>query len=204
MKNRFRVMLALTLMICLCAAAAAAGTWTVPSNNGSSGNSSSGYGGYTTTARLIEDLATRSGPSTTYTGCGSYRMKGQTVTVLSRAFDNGGVQWVEVEFMYNGGYRRAWTGVKRISISSSALSRLPEDNGASFLGYGTVTGRVSPRFGPSSMHAPYGDRDYVSGNQVAVIREENGYYLTESWITDSDGRDRILRSWLPAGMVNVY
>ena len=37
-----------------------------------------------------------------------------------------------------------------------------------------------------------------------LIREENGYYLTESWITDSDGRDRILRSWLPADMVNVY
>ena len=204
MKKRFCMMLAMMLILCLCAGAAVAGTWTVPSNNGSSGSSQQGSGGYTTTARLVEDLATRSGPSTSYTGCGSYRMKGQTVTVLGRAFDNGGVQWVEVEFSYNGGYRRAWTGVKRLSISASALARLPEETGAFFLGYGTVTGRVSPRFGPGSMYAPYGDRDYVSGNQVAVIREENGYYLTESWITDNDGKQRILRSWLPTNMVNVY
>ena len=96
------------------------------------------------------------------------------------------------------------SSVRCVPSTVAALARLPEDTGATFLGYGMVTGRVSPRFGPSSMHAPYGDRDYVSGNQVAVIREENGYYLTESWITDSDGRDRILRSWLPADMVNVY
>lgn len=193
----------LAMVMCLMLAGAAANAWNVPRNNGSSSSGGSNSYGYSTTAKLTDDLATRSGPSTTYTGCGTYKMKGKTVTVLKRAFDNGGVQWVEVEFEYNGGYRRAWTGVKRLSISSSSLASLPEETGDSFIGYGTFNGQVSPRFGPSSMHATYGDRTYYRGNQVAVIDAENGYYLVESWITEKDGKERILRSWVPEDKVNV-
>ena len=164
-----------------------------------SGSYSSGSGSYSTTAKLIEDLATRSGPSTEYTGCGSYKMKGQTVTVLSRAYDKGGVMWVEVEFSYGGGHRRAWTGAKRLNISSSQLAKLPEEDAFSYLGYGTITASVAPRFGPGSIYASYGDRNFYKGDRVVVIAEANGYYKTECYHTDG----KILRSWVPTDNVRL-
>ena len=149
--------------------------------------------------QLIEDLATRSGPSTEYTGCGSYRMNGEFVTALARAYDKGGVLWVEVSFSYGGGYRRAWTGAKRLDISENQLMRLPEDDHSTFLGYGTVTGTTVPRFGPSSLYATYSDRNFRSGDQVAVIRYQDGFYMVECYHTDG----KILRSWIPENSVRM-
>ena len=189
----------LALALCLMSSGAlAAGGWSVPSKNsgGSSGYSSSGS--YSTTAELIDDLATRSGPSTEYSGCGSYKMKGQTVTVLSRAFDKGGVLWVEVEFSYGGGYRRAWTGAKRLDISSSRLEKLPEDYFYA-LGNGTITATAAPRFGPGSFYSTYGDRNFYRGDRVVVIAEVNGYYLTECYQNDGS----ILRSWVSTSNIQL-
>jgi len=192
MKKMISVMAA--MVICLMSACAFAGGWTVPG-----GNSDSGYSDWSgISAQLIEDLATRSGPSTTYTGCGSYKMKGQYVTVLSRAYDNGGVLWVEVEFSYGGGYRRAWTGAKRLNISSSALARIPEIDMNAWLGYGTISRTVSPRFGPGTLYATYGDRDFHRGDQVAVIRYDGGYCLVERYHSGGN----ILRCWVPASDVD--
>lgn len=187
----------LAFCLCLACVTAFAGGWTVP-NNHTSGTG--GYSGaYSVQVRLVEDLATRSGPSTRYTGCGSYRMNGQYVTAVSRAYDDGGVMWVEVEFSYGGGYRRAWTGAKRLDISSSQLRNLPEQNAYSYIGYGTVNTGTAPRFGPDSLFAAYGDRDYRRGDRVAVIATENGYYMVESYHTDG----KILRSWIPCSSVNL-
>ena len=184
-------------MICLTAAGAGASGWSVPSNhsNGSSGSTGRSCSGIS--VQLIEDLATRSGPSTTYTGCGSYKMKGQYVTALSRAYDNGGVLWVEIEFSYGGGYRRAWTGAKRLDISACQLASLPEEDFSSFLGYGTIALMTTLRFGPGSIYSSYGDRNLYKGDQVAVIRAENGYYLVEFYHTDG----HILRCWIPTSAV---
>ena len=198
MKKMMCVLVA--VILALTGSCALAGTWIVPTN-GNSGSSSQESSGVKAT--LTDDLATRSGPSTSYTGCGSYKMKGQQVTVLSRAFDNGGVQWVEVEFTYNGGYRRAWTGVKRLNISSSKLAQVPEEDPNSYIGYGSVNARVSPRFGPGSLFATYGDRDYSRGDRVVAIKSVNGYYMVESWHTEKDGVQRILRCWIPEGNVNL-
>ena len=71
---------------------------------------------YAISAKLTEDLATRSGPGTVFTGCGSYRMKGQTVTALSYAYDKGGVLWVEIEFTYGGAYRLTSGNPKTLEI----------------------------------------------------------------------------------------
>ncbi|MBQ3279746.1 MAG: hypothetical protein IJG94_11395 [Clostridia bacterium] len=180
-------------MICVMASGASAGGWTVPNNH--SGSTGSGwYSGIT--VQLIEDLATRSGPSTTYTGCGSYKMKGQYVTALARAYDNGGVLWVEVEFSYGGGYRRAWTGAKRLDISASQLASLPETY-YSLIGYGTITCMTVPRFGPGSIYSTYSDRNLYRGDMVAVITEADGYYLVECYHTDG----HILRCWIPVSSV---
>ena len=181
------------MVICMMSACAFAGGWTVPGGYSDSDDS----GGYGISAQLIDDLATRSGPSTTYTGCGSYRMKGQYVTALFRAYDNGGVLWVEVEFSYGGGYRRAWTGAKRLNLSSSALAKIPEMDMNAYLGYGKINTTVSPRFGPGTLYAAYGDRDLHRGDQVAIIQSDSGYYLIERYHTDG----HILRCWVPASAV---
>ena len=195
--KRKAVFLVLSIIItCLICSSACEKGWTVP-NNHTSGSSNHSYG-FGITVKLIEDLSTRSGPSTSYTGCGTYKMNGQNVTALSRAYDDGGVLWIEVEFSYNGGYRRAWTGAKRLDISTSQLRSLRDEESMSFIGYGTVNARVAPRFGPDSLYASYGDRDYYRGDRVAVIAVENNYYLVESYHTDG----RILRSWIPCEKVN--
>lgn len=194
MKKIIAVIITLVLACGIFAGASANG-WTVPGNSGSySGGSYS-----TVQAKLIEDLATRSGPSTQYTGCGSYRMKGQYVTVISRAFDNGGVQWAQVEISYGGSVRRMYTGVKRLSISSSELSRVREENMNSFIGYGRVTSTVNPKWGPGSWYATYTDRTIYSGSQVAVITSENGFYQVELYHTDG----KVLRCWIPTGNVSL-
>lgn len=196
MKRRVFLLILSIMMVCLICSSAYAKGWTVPNNHSSgSGNHSYGFG---ITVKLIEDLATRSGPSTSYTGCGTYKLNGQYVTALSRAYDDGGVLWVEVEFSYNGGYRRAWTGAKRLDISTSQLKNLPDEDSISLIGYGTVNARVAPRFGPDSLYASYGDRDYYRGDRVAVIAVENKFYLVESYHTDG----KILRSWIPCEKVN--
>ncbi len=188
--------LAAVLVLCIMCANAFAGTWSVPNNHGSGASSENSY---SVSAKLIDDLATRSGPSTSYTGCGSYKMKGQYVTVLSRAYDYGGVLWVEIDFSYGGGYRRAWTGAKRLNLSVSQLNNLPEEDGMTYIGYGTVNKAVNPRFGPGSLYSTYSDRPYRRGDRVVVIDSDNDYYLVESYHTDGN----ILRCWIPSSDVNL-
>ena len=198
MKKIICSVLVLMMTCLLFTGAGASGDWTVPNNHSPNKDNGSGRGNYYgISVQLIEDMATRSGPSTTYTECGSYRMKGQYDTALSRSYDNGGVLWIEVEFSYGGGYRRAWTGAKRLDITSRQLASLPEEDFSSFLGYGTITSKTTPRFGPGSIYSTYSGRDLYKGDQVAVIRSENGYYLTECYHTDG----LVLRSWIPTSSV---
>lgn len=184
--------LCMLLLLIMTIVSASADDWVVPRNGSGSGyyyDDSSFYG---INARLVEDLATRSGPSTTYTGCGFYQMKGETVIVYSRKYDNGGVLWVEVEFTYGGGYRRAWTGAKRLNLSESQLASLPEENG-SFLGYGTILSRVTPRYGPGKLYSTHSEVMLNKGDLVAVIKEQDGFYLTECYLNNSNEK---FRSWI--------
>jgi len=184
--------LCMLLLLIMTIVSASADDWVVPRNGSGSGyyyDDSSFYG---INARLVEDLATRSGPSTTYTGCGFYQMKGETVIVYSRKYDNGGVLWVEVEFTYGGGHRRAWTGAKRLNLSESQLASLPEENG-SFLGYGTILSRVTPRYGPGTLYSTHSEVMLNKGDQVAVIKEQDGFYLTECYLNNSNEK---FRSWI--------
>ena len=58
---------------------------------------------------------------------------------------------------------------------------------------------MAPRFGPGSIYASYGDRNFYKGDRVVVIAEVNGYYKTECYHTDGN----ILRSWVPASNVRL-
>jgi len=147
---------------------------------------------YSISARLIEDLATRSGPGTVFTGCGSYRMKGQNVTALSYAYDKGGVLWVEIEFTYGGAYRRAWTGAKRLNVGAKQLTQLPYDEGGSYLGYGTIKSQATPRFGPGMMYSPYSGKDFYRGTQVAVITWSDSF-----WLVECQQGGEVFRCWIP-------
>ena len=100
-------------LICTLWTTAFAGSWVVPGPGGS-GASDGNYYPSGISVRLIDDLSTRSGPSTTYTECGTYRMKGQKVTVISRAFDNGGVQWAQVEIIY--GAELTYNGTEQTGV----------------------------------------------------------------------------------------
>lgn len=193
MKKRF-MFIAVMMVICMACTTVTAGGWEVPSNNRNGNAYSGGGSGYYLDARLVEDLATRSGPSTEYTGCGYYQMKGETVRAVSRAFDKGGVQWVAVEFSYSGATRRVYTGSQRLNLTDSQLAKLPEENMTVFIGYGTVQGNVNPKWGPGSWYVTYTDRTLYNGDRVAVISYENGFYMVECYQTNGE----ILRCWIPS------
>ena len=196
--KKILISIAMLMVICMSFNAAFAAGWVVPGgpNGGSSG--SGGSDGFYLNARLIEDLATRSGPSTQYTGCGYYQMKGETVRAVSRAFDNGGVQWIAVEFSYSGATRRVYTGSQRLNLTDRQLAQLPEEDMTVFIGYGTINTNVNPKWGPGTWYSTYTDRTLQKGTRVAVISYENGYYMVECYHTNGE----ILRSWIPSD--NVY
>ena len=153
---------------------------------------------YTCQVQLIDNLATRSGPGTQFTGCGSYTMKGKTVTALNCAYDKGGVLWVEIDFPYGGATRRAWTGAKRLKISNSQINNLYRGDYVAILGTGRITQRTAPFYGPGYYYAAYGDRDLRQGQSVTVIEYTNDFYQIECYHTDG----KILRCWVPAYAVD--
>ena len=74
----------------------------------------------------IDNLATRSGPGTSYKDTGKYMVKGQYIKVLSRAYDKpNGIWWVKCEIPYHGEIRVLWTGYKRFDKSSLPLETIP-------------------------------------------------------------------------------
>ena len=201
MERWFSVLVVIVLLFGCCSGQA--GGWTPPSNNHSA-VSSKGSSHYTIKVTVDQDkLATRTGPSIQYAGGGTLsNMKGRTVTVLSRAIDNGGVPWLEIELeYYSGAYRRCWIGAERLYLTDRQMERLAYDYD-SFLGYGTVNTNITPSVGPGKKYIAYKDYDYQRGNRVAVIVSLNDYYLVESMVYDQKtGEDKILRCWLPTSCI---
>ncbi len=74
----------------------------------------------------INKLATRKGPGTQYDGGGTYKVKGQQIKLLARAWD-GSIWWIKCEIPYKKEIRVLWTGYKRFDHSSFNLEDLPEE-----------------------------------------------------------------------------
>jgi len=74
----------------------------------------------------IDRLATRKGPGTQYDGGGTYKVKGQYIKVLAKAWD-GSIWWIKCEIPYKKETRVLWTGYKRFDPSSFSLDDLPEE-----------------------------------------------------------------------------
>ncbi len=96
-------------------------------------------------ATLNKRLATRTGPGTQYDEPGSFLSAGQTVFVLSKAYDQRNeIWWVQVEFSAGGNSYRAYTGTKR--FSDLDLNDLPEEyiRGTCYIPFASITGYYGP------------------------------------------------------------
>ncbi len=194
------VCLLLAILFCVTLATACADAYDVPLVNSSGpsyGTSNSGYVFPGIQAKMIDKLATRSGPSTEYTACGQIDLRGSYVTVYSLKYDINGVPWVEVE-INAGGLRRVWTGAKRLDLNDNQLRMLPMEDG-SFLGYGQFVSGAIPRSGPGAQYSIVTELTFAPGNQVAVLKEQNGFYLTECRISSGEK----LRSWVPVDVFSA-
>ncbi len=125
----------------------------------------------------VKNISTRTGPSTKYAEGGTYKLSGQYVRVLSRAWDaNNDIWWVEVEIHYNGEVRYLWTGYHRFDSTTLPLESIPiSDNTASSGGMQTFDGvwglavkNISTRTGPSTKYAEGGTYK-LSGQYVKVL-----------------------------------
>ena len=148
------------------------------------------------TAWLNQRMATRTGPGTKYDEPGTFfsgGWNGVQVRVLSRS-DNK--TWALVEFSYNGGLMRAYTGFKRLD------GVRPENVGTeTVLGTGYTEGSVTAYYGPGPNYLRM--KHDVPGNvSCDVIMEENGYLLVDyPYYTGETERSR---SWIPAGQLYGY
>ena len=74
--------------------------------------------------QAIMDISTRSGPSTKYQDTGTYKLKGQWLRILARAYDDENeIWWVQCVIPSNG--RALWTGYKRFDHSTLPLESIP-------------------------------------------------------------------------------
>ena len=178
----------LALAICLSVHCALAGNWSVP--GGSAGQT---VGNNTVTrvkTTFAEDsIATRTGPSQDYTGSGTmFHMKDRRAVALAQAVDASGICWV---------------GAKRLNLTDTQLKRLPYDYEFA-LGEGTINQTVALRMGPGSAYIVNKDYSFSKGTEVMVVASDGDYYIVERMVyNQEDGRELILRCWVPASCVTM-
>lgn len=140
----------------------------------------------------MEKLATRSGPATEYRETGTYEVKGESVRIISRAYDENDICWVQCEVLYRNELRRAYTGLKRFDTASFDLDDVPEEEP---LGdQAAVTTTSEAMYGPGGGYATYTDLTVDRGQTVTLIAIENDYAQVE-WETP----EQCYRAWVPVG-----
>lgn len=125
------------------------------------------------TGRTQQDLATRSGPSTSFTDMGVYRVKEEDVRIYSIAYDNNKVAWVQCEVSYGGMLRRVYTGFKRFDASTVDLSQVREEGDLADARIAIVDSGATLRDGPGALYSK--SKQNMTSTQVAVICVENGW-----------------------------
>ena len=141
-------------------------------------------------ATLRSKMATRSGPGTGYTDLGTYFSRGKKVTAVSKFYDTRNkIWWIQVDFPYRKGYRRAYTGHKRLTVS---LGQLPEEK---TLGRAALGERIVPSYGPGDKYDTY-TRSLAAGLEVTVCNQENGWVQIEY-----QNLKKLKRAWVPEGAV---
>ncbi len=158
----------------------------------------SGYDGESVLLQATDKLSTRNGPGTKYRDTGTYDLRGEYVTVLTREEDENGVCWVECEFTWRGELMRAYTGLKRFKCDdeSEIFYALPWYFDAKALR------TVPARYGPGEEYAVYDKLTMDKGQKVSFLRLENEWAQVE-WTTTKQS----YRVWVPLDAIdcpNLY
>jgi len=141
-------------------------------------------------ALAIDNLATRSGPSTVYTGSGTYNVKGENIWIFSLAYDNNDLCWVQCEVPYKNSLRRVFTGLKRFDAASLNLNGVPEERPDG--SQAKVTETSNAMYGPGVGYDTYSSLMVEKGQTVTIITIEDDYALVE-WTPAK----QICRAWAP-------
>ena len=139
----------------------------------------------------IDNLSTRSGPSTEYRPTGTYKVKGQWVRILSYAYDVNDVCWLQCEVPYGSKLRRVYTGLKRFDASTVDLTALVQEDPLTFVPV-KVLSTSNALFGPGDGYSEYDSLTVDKNKTVLVISIEGNYALVE-WKTTKQR----YRAWVP-------
>lgn len=146
-------------------------------------------------ALAIENLATRSGPSTKYRETGSYNVKGEYVLLVSLAYDENDLCWVQCEVLSGNKLRRVYTGLKRFDTGSFDIRDVPVEYPMDALVKVLSTSRAM--FGPGAGYDAYDSLTVDKGQTVNIITIENDYAQVE-WTTTKQS----YRAWVPVSTLN--
>lgn len=144
-------------------------------------------------AVLNQKMATRTGPSTAYTEDLGTHSQETTIVVFQQEMGSG-VPWALVEFEYRGGLYRAYTGMKRIDISSvPPWADQPQVT--------TIVNSATLYYGPGAKYVPLTYTLQI-GTKVEVYGNEQGYALID-YISPSVS-DKRVRSWISLSALQGY
>ena len=138
---------------------------------------------------LNQRMATRTGPATEYPEPGTFFAKGDRVRIISVAFDENNIPWVQVDLTAGRKHMRVYTGFKR--IADVKLNSIPRE-----FNYGIeqrLTQDYEPMCGPGTNYSAYG-YTLRKGRTVIVQDYENGYAMCDFY---SKSDDRWNRVWIP-------
>ena len=144
--------------------------------------------------RLNQRMATCSGPGTQYTELGSYFEAGTVVRAISAAYDGrNGIWWIQTEFTYMGVPRRAYTGIKRLDMTTS---QVPSE---SLIWSGVQVSTTSSVFwGPGYQYTQY-EFQVPAGTVGDVYQVEGNFAQLEYY----DGSGKLRRVWIPVDALSV-
>ena len=139
-------------------------------------------------ATLLRKIATRSGP-------GTFLKAGDTVEVISIAYDENDVAWVQVDFTVGKTRRRAYTGLSRIDAEAW---QIPVEK---VRGNRCVLDRnVTPRMGPGKEYVSVKDTTLRSGTPCTLILYEGEWAMIELTLENQP----VSRMWVPRTSLYVW
>lgn len=141
------------------------------------------------------NLSTRSGPSTAYRDTGTYKVKGKWIHILSYAFDDHGVCWVQCDIPYGEEYRRVYTGLKRFDATTVDLESLPQEDPLTFETV-TVLETAKALYGPGLGYGMYDKLTVDQHQKVLLVAMMDDFALVE-WKTAKQS----YRAWIFAGVL---
>lgn len=147
-------------------------------------------------ARAADNLATRSGPAAKYRETGTYPVKGEAVRLLSRAYDEDGICWVQCEVRSGNELRRVYTGAQRLDAATFDLGGVPEETPLGDPAKAAAASKAM--YGPGDGYDTYDALTVEKGQTVTVIAIENEYAQVE-WATSVQR----YRAWVPVGSLNL-